>query len=357
MGRWGAAPAAPAPWDLQGVPGSLATARGQHPWTVPVDCTGLPRQAQKTISHSWTIQKQILRLKRTLAIVKVRPKEEEKNIYSLDTKLVLWQHSKTLFNLLKWYKWSNSSEVTTLPGTEPKHYLLETLGRQDWKQCVPMVSALPHLHTQLQAGAPETPRWTTVPGHPSTKIPKASSSIAKQQSSCSSEGFPRDWGTKSAQICAKNKWAAARDLKPDRKGESQLHPASSSSKGHWAVLPALGDSCEMLQLHVKCFNKPEVHKSTHSMSRTVKMKGKSWKIKAASFQARICAARLGNLFPFKFFVTTNSSWQWCSQTDAPFLAKTQFSLALELKIKAPHLLWAADLRNTLFSHPPNNNSH
>lgn len=256
----------PAPWDLQGMPGSLATARGHHPWTIPVDCRVLPRQAQKAISHSWTIQKQILRRKRTLAIVKVRPKEEEKNIYSLDTELVLWQHGKTLFNLLKWYKWSNSSEVTTFPGTEPKHYLLETMGKQDWKQCVPMVSAPPHLHTQLWAGAPGTPRWTTVPGHPSTKIPKASSSIAKQQSSCSSEGFPRDWGTKSAQLCAKHERAAAQDLKPDRKGESQLHPASSSSssKGHRAVLPALGDSCEMLQLP----NKFEVHKSTRCMLTT-----------------------------------------------------------------------------------------
>lgn len=60
----------PAPQNLQGIPDSLAAAKGQHPWTVPEDCRALPRQAQKAISHSWTIQKQILRLKRTLAIVR-----------------------------------------------------------------------------------------------------------------------------------------------------------------------------------------------------------------------------------------------------------------------------------------------
>lgn len=165
----------PAPWDLQGMLGSLATARGQHPWTVSVGCRVLPKQAQKAISHSWAIQKQILRLKRTLAIVRQGQAQGggKKKIYSLDTKLVLWQHGKTLFNLLKWYKWFNPSEVTTFPGTEPKYYLLVTLGNKT-EQCVPMsdTSALPHLHTQLWAGAPETPRWTTVPCTQAPKLPK-----------------------------------------------------------------------------------------------------------------------------------------------------------------------------------------
>lgn len=183
----------PAPQNLQGMPDSLAAAKGQHPCTVPEDCRALPRQAQKAISHSWTIQKQILRLKRTLAIVRQGqgPRRRKKKIYSLDTKLVLWQHGKTLFNLLKWYTWSNSSEVPTFPGTEPKHYLLVTLGQQDWKQRVPMEWHLcPQLHTELWAGAPETPRRTTVPGHPTAQTAKASSSTAKWQNSCSSEGFP-----------------------------------------------------------------------------------------------------------------------------------------------------------------------
>lgn len=68
--RWGAAPAAP---SILGPPGNAwFTGYSQRttPWTVPADCRVLPRQAQKAISHSWTIQKQILRLKRTLAIVR-----------------------------------------------------------------------------------------------------------------------------------------------------------------------------------------------------------------------------------------------------------------------------------------------
>lgn len=39
----------PAPWELQGMPGSLAAAKGQQPWTVPVDCRVLPRQPRKPL--------------------------------------------------------------------------------------------------------------------------------------------------------------------------------------------------------------------------------------------------------------------------------------------------------------------
>lgn len=68
--RRGVAPAAP---STVGPPGNACFSgysQRTTPWTVPVDCRVLPRQAQKAISHSWTIQKQILRLKRTLAVVR-----------------------------------------------------------------------------------------------------------------------------------------------------------------------------------------------------------------------------------------------------------------------------------------------
>lgn len=60
-----------------------------------------------------------------------RKRKKTAKISSLYTKLILWQHGMTLFKLLKWYTWSNSSKVTTFPGTEPKHYLFVTLEKKE----------------------------------------------------------------------------------------------------------------------------------------------------------------------------------------------------------------------------------
>lgn len=74
------------------------------------------------------------------------PRRRKKKIHSLNTKLILWQHGKTLFNLLKWYTWPNSSEVTTFPGTEPKHYLFVNSGKARLKAvCAHGTSSLPCL--------------------------------------------------------------------------------------------------------------------------------------------------------------------------------------------------------------------
>lgn len=94
-------------------------------------------------------------LKCTLAMQsdKVRTKKDEGTKKCFYTKLILWQHGKTLFKLLKGYTWSNSSEVTTFPGTEPKRYRLATLTKKNTcsrsLHSSVFASALHHLHMQL----------------------------------------------------------------------------------------------------------------------------------------------------------------------------------------------------------------
>lgn len=137
--------------------------------------------------------------------------EEGKKPSSLYTKLILWQHSKSLFKLLKWYTWPNSSKVATFPVIEPKYYLLVTLGKEKTEvKC--MLKGLTQQHglplpyvtctysPQQRRRAPETAGWTNVPGQPTTTIIKASSSVARCYDHCNSEGFPRDRETNSATV-------------------------------------------------------------------------------------------------------------------------------------------------------------
>lgn len=137
--------------------------------------------------------------------------EGKKETSSLYTKLILWQHSKSLFKLLKWYTWSNSSKVTTFPVTEPKYYFLVTLGKEE-TELKRMLKGLTGQHglpspcitctysPQPRRRAPETARRTNVPGQPTTPIIKASSSVARCYNRYNSDGFPRDRETNSATV-------------------------------------------------------------------------------------------------------------------------------------------------------------
>lgn len=236
----------PAPWTSR-----ECLVLGYSQRTTPLDCPcGLQSAAQAgTESHFTFLDNSEINTQTQTCFGHSRtrsgPRRRKKPIYSLDTKLVLWQHGKTLFNLLKWYTWSNSWEVTTFPGTEPKHYLLVTLGKEDWKQCVPVEQGLPCLTCTHSSGQvpQELPGEQLCLGTQPPKFPKPLPSLQNDSTAAAQKDFQEI-----KELTVLSSVPSTRELLLRIEKENP-NPILLLQQGALSSLPALGAV-------VKCFSYP-----------------------------------------------------------------------------------------------------